>query len=87
MVSSKQGHAPCKISNSINPNGSQLLWALTSPMVGGVRHLPTIKRKVPPRILEHASIACRRTGGLMGAGWDVELGSQSGKGGEVCKEL
>ena len=32
---------------------------------GGGRHLPTIKRKVPPTILERARLACCVTGGLM----------------------
>ena len=69
MDMGEQGHAPCKSSNSKNPqsHSSQLLWASTSQRVGGGRHLPTIERNVQPRVLECASLACSMTGGLMSA--------------------
>ena len=51
------------------------------------QHLPSIEIKTQPCILERASIACSVIGGLMGAGWDMNLGSLSGNAGEVCKEL
>ena len=33
----------------------------------GLRCLPSLKRKVQPLVLEHASIACNMMGGLIGA--------------------
>ena len=57
----------------------------------GDQHLPTIKRKLQPRILEFTSIPSQYGGGpderfLMQV-VTYNLGSLGGKGGEVCEEL
>ena len=54
------------------------------------RHLPTIERKVQPRMLVGASLACSMTGslmsGVMGVGRDVEYRGSEWKKGDVCEE-
>ena len=46
---------------AVNYCGCQLAEGL------GGRHLPTIKRKVQTRILEHEGLTCNMTGGLISA--------------------
>ena len=72
-------HPAPKKRKAVNHCGRQ------QPLSFGGRHLPTIKWKAQPHILEHTSTACSSmTGGQMGplgAGWDVEyIGRMSGKG-------
>ena len=55
----KQGHAPCKTSSSKYPH-------VNKPEGWGGRHLPTIRRKVLPRILERASLVYSMLGGGVG---------------------
>ena len=50
-----------KILMAVNYCGRQLAQWL------GERHLPVIRRKVQPRLMEHVGIACSTTGGLIGA--------------------
>ena len=54
----------------------------------GGRHLPTLKSKVPPLMVERTSIASNMTGGLISSVvqfWMWNMGSVSGNGGEVCE--
>ena len=75
MALGKQGHAPCKTSNSKNPQRKSIIVGVNYHDGWGGRQLPRwlgwaarsyYERKVQTRILKHASITYSIMGGVMG---------------------